>query len=168
MKHVKILLAVATIVIMGMVGCSKGNTGPAGPVGPAGPDSVLHSSWITLNTPYNASDSLYEETLTAPAITQRILDSGVILSYVQYTQNSVVHIQSIASLGSFIFEDFIVGKINLASPNFDLTSYLYRYIIIPGSKKINSAGTGKVYGYTPEELKAMSYEQAEQVLSGNN
>ena len=40
MKHVKILLAVATIVILGLVSCSKGDTGPAGPVGPAGPDSV--------------------------------------------------------------------------------------------------------------------------------
>jgi len=169
MKHVNVLLAAATIVILSMVGCSKGNTGPAGPVGPAGPDSVLYSKWITLSTPYNSSDSAYEDTLIAPAITSGILDSGIILSYIQFTdQNNVVHIQSIASLGSLIFEDYTVGKINIVSPRIDLTSYLYRYVIIPGSKKLNSTTPGKVMGYTPAELKAMSYEQAQQVLSGNN
>jgi hypothetical protein len=169
MKQAKSLLAVATIIIMGMVGCSKGSTGPAGPAGPAGPDSVLYSSWITLKSPYTNTDSLYDDTLTAPSITKRIIDSGVILSYIQYTDaNNIVHIQPMASLGSIIFEDFTVGKINLASPNVNLTGFLYRYVVIPGSKKTNSTTPGKVKGYTPEELKAMSYEQAQQVLTGKN
>jgi len=169
MKNVKSLLAVATIIIMGVVGCSKGTTGPAGPVGPAGPDSVLYSSWISLSTVYNSNDSLYEDTLVAPSITKSIIDSGVILSYIQYTDpNGIVHIQPMASLGGFVFEDFTIGKINIAVRGLDLTGYLYRYVIIPGSKKTLSTQTGKINGYTPAELKAMSYEQVQQVLSGKN
>jgi hypothetical protein len=172
MKHVKSLLAVATIVIMGLVGCSKGSTGPAGaagPAGPAGPGNVMYSDWITLNFTYNANDSAFEDTLLAPAITSGILDSGVILSYVQFTDaNNTVHIQPIASLGSFFFEDFSPGHINLSSPFIDLTGYLYRYVIIPGTKKTNGATIAKVKGYTPTELKAMSYDQVQQVLADKN
>ena len=137
MKHVKSLLAVATIVIMGLIGCSKGSTGPAGPAGPAGPDSVMYSNWITLNTPFNTNDSLFEDTLVAPAITSGILDSGIILSYIQYPdQNNIVHTVSVASLGSIVFEDYtVVGKINIVSPVVDLTGMLYRYVVIPGSRK---------------------------------
>jgi hypothetical protein len=167
MKQVKILLAVATIVIMGLLGCSKGSTGPAGPAGPAGPDSVMYSSWVTLALTYNTTDSLYEQQIAAPTITAGILDSGVVLSYIQYTdQNSVVHIQSIASLGSLIWDDYSVGQVNMFA-NLDLSSYLYRYVVIPGSKKINGNKV-KVKGYTPSELKAMSYEQVQGVLKSNN
>jgi hypothetical protein len=172
MKQVKSLLAVATIVILGLVGCSKGATGPAGaagPAGPAGPSNVMYSSWLTLKFTYNANDSAYEDTLLAPAITSGILDSGVILSYVQFTDaNNTVHIQPIASLGSFFFEDFSPGHINLSSPFIDLTNYLYRYEIIPGTKQTNGATAAKVKGYTPTELKAMSYDQVQQVLAENN
>jgi hypothetical protein len=169
MKHVKSLLAVATIVIMGLIGCSKGSTGPAGPAGPAGPDSVMYSDWITLNTPYNTNDSLFEDTIVAPAITSGIIDSGVILTYIQYPdQNNLTHTVSVSSLGGFVFEDYIVGKINIGSPNVDLTGLLYRYVIIPGSKKTNGVTAGKVKGYTPTELKAMSYDQLRQVLAEKN
>ena len=169
MKQIKGLLAVATIVIIGLIGCSKGAAGPAGPAGPPGPDSVMYSAWVTLNFTYNTNDSAYEDTLVAPAITPGILDSGVILSYVQFTDpNNVVHIQPIASLGSFFFEDFSPGHINLSSPFVDLTSYLYRYVIIPGSKKTNGATANKVKGFTPSELKTMPYEQLQQVLKDNN
>ena len=172
MKHVKSLLAVATIVIMSLVGCSKGDTGPAGaagPAGPAGPSNVMYSDWVTLNFTFNANDSAFEDTLLAPAITSGILDSGVILSYVQFTDaNNTVHIQPIASLGSFFFEDFSPGHINLGSPFIDLSGYLYRYVIIPGTKKTNGATAAKVKGYTPTELKAMSYDQVQQVLAEKN
>jgi len=168
MKQVKSLLAVATIVIMGLLGCSKGSTGPAGPAGPAGPDSVMYSSWITLALTYNTNDSLYEQTILAPSITQGILDSGLVLSYIQYTDQSTgeVHIQAIASLGSLIWDDYSVGKVNMFA-NLDLSTYLYRYVAIPGSKKVNGAAT-KIKGYTPTELKTMSYEQVQDVLKNNN
>ena len=167
MKQVKILLAVATIVTMGLLSCSKGTTGPAGPAGPAGPDSVMYSSWIPLSLDSNTTDHLWEQTIPAPSITAGILDSGVVLSYIQYTdQNNAIHIQSIASLGSLIWDDYSIGQVNMFA-NLDLSTYLYRYVVIPGSAKVNGS-TAKIKGYTPTELKAMTYEQVQEVLKNNN
>jgi hypothetical protein len=168
MKLFRSLLVVATILVIGMISCSKGDTGPAGPVGPAGPDSVVYSAWIPLNFTYNANDSLFHDTLQAPTITQAILDSGVILTYIQYPdQNNVNHIQPVSSLNYILSEDYSVGQINILSTQ-DLTNLEYRYVTIPGSKKAGNSSSIQVKGYTPTELKAMSYEQVQQVLKNKN
>ena len=167
MKLFRSLLVVATILVIGIISCKKGDTGPAGPVGPAGPDSVVYSAWIPLNFTYNVTDSLYEDTLLAPTITQGILDSGVILTYIQFPdQNNVSHIQPVSALNYIISEDYSIGQINIISTK-DLTNLEYRYVTIPGSRKANSTSV-KVKGYTPTELKAMSYEQVQQVLANKN
>jgi hypothetical protein len=168
MKYFRSLLVVATIIAIGMMSCSKGSTGPAGPAGPAGPDSVAYSAWIPLTFTYNTNDSLFEDTILAPAVTTGILDSGVILSYIQFKdQNNVVHIQTISSLSNVISEDYSVGKINIIA-FFDLTNFLYRYVVIPGSLKTGNSTNTKIKGYTPTELKAMSFEQVQQVLADKN
>jgi hypothetical protein len=167
MKQTKILLAVVTIVITGLIGCSKGSTGPAGPAGPAGPDSVMYSNWTALALDSIPADQLWEQTISAPSITQDILDSGLVLSYIQYTDNNnSEHIQSVASLGSLIWDDYSLGQINMFA-NLNLSGYLYRYVVIAGSKKVNGS-TMKIKGYTPSELKAMSYDQLQKVLTNNN
>jgi len=172
MKTFRSLLAVATIVLVGLIGCSKGSTGPkgaTGPTGPAGPDSVVYSPWISLNFTYNSHDSLFEDTLTASSMTKAILDSGVILTYVNFQdQSGVYHIVPVSALGSILIEDYSVGKINIVS-NTDYTGLPYRYVTIPGSLKAGTnAANQKIKGYTIQELKAMPYEQMQQVLSGNN
>ncbi len=166
MKNFRSLVAIAVILAIGVMSCSKGSTGPAGPVGPAGPDSVQYSIWSPLALTYVAADTLFEQTIVAPGITNGILDSGIVLSYIQFTdQSNNVHIQSIASLSNVMFEDYSLGKINFYA-YFDLTGYSYRYALIPGSLKTgNSTGNIKVKGYTIQELKAMSYEQVQQVLA---
>ena len=159
-------MVAAVILMVGMISCSKGNTGPAGPAGPAGPDSVVYSSWIPLAFTYNATDTAFEETLTAPSITKAILDSGVILTYVNAQgQDGTYHVIPTGALNTLdIFEDFSVGQINLVSFN-DYSGLPYRYVTIPGSLKTgNSAATQKVKGYTIQELKAMPYEQVQKVL----
>jgi hypothetical protein len=169
MKNFRSLPAAAVILLIGMISCSKGSTGPAGPAGPAGPDSVVYSVWTPLALTYVAADTLFEQTISAPSITQAILDSGVVLSYVNFLeQNGTYHVVPTAGLtGIGIFEDFAVGQINIESVR-DYSSLPYRYVTIPGSMKTgNSASTQKVKGYTIEELKAMPYEQVQQVL-GNN
>jgi hypothetical protein len=163
MKYFRTLLALATIVIMGMIGCSKGSTGPAGPAGPAGPDSVGYSNWVSLTFTYNTNDSLYEDTVIAPAITTGILDSGVILTYIQFPDaNNVSHIQPVSSLNYLMSEDYSVGKINILAVQ-DLTNLQYRYVVIPGSMKTNSVKP-TIKGYTPQELSVMPYEKVQQVL----
>lgn len=169
MKQFRSFLCVATIIAIGVTSCSKtGNTGPAGPAGPAGPDSVISSGWITLSTTYNTNDSLYEGTIPATALTESILDSGIILTYINFSTTSVADIQPVSALNYFISEDYTVGQINILSTE-DLSGLPYRYVIIPASKTAgNSAATRKVNGYTTSQLKAMSYAQAQQVLSSKN
>src|SRR6266851_4778283 len=104
MKNIKSLLVAAVILITGMISCKKGDTGPAGPAGPAGPDSVVYSNWIPLTFTYVATDTAFEDTILAPTITEGILDSGVILSYIQFTdQNNDKHIEPMAALGNIVF-----------------------------------------------------------------
>jgi hypothetical protein len=103
MKQFRSLLCAATIIIIGMSSCSKGTAGPAGAQGPAGPDSVVYSNWITLAFTYNPNDSLFHDTLSAPTITSGILDSGVILTYIQFPDaNNVAHIQPVSALNYII------------------------------------------------------------------
>ena len=166
MKNFRSLLVAAVIIIIGMISCSKGSTGPAGPAGPAGPDSVVYSAWTPLALTYAPADTLFEQIINAPSITQAILDSGVILSYVNFLEtNGTYHVVPTAGLtGIGIFEDFAVGQINIESVQ-NYSSLPYRYVTIPGSLKTgNSASTQKVKGYTIQELKAMPYEQVQQVL----
>jgi hypothetical protein len=165
MKNFRSLPVVAVILIIGMISCSKGSTGPAGPAGPAGPDSVVYSSWIPLALTYVPIDTLFEQKINAPSITKAILDSGVILSYVNFQDSTGYHvIPTSGLLGIGVFEDFAVGQINIQSIR-DFSTLPYRYVTIPGSLKTgNSASTQKVKGYTIQELKAMPYEQVQQVL----
>ena len=166
MKNLKSLPVAAMIIIIGMISCSKGSTGPAGPAGPAGPDSVVYSAWTPLALKYVPADTLFEQIISAPSITKAILDSGVILSYVNFQETSgVYHVVPTAGLaGIGIFEDFAVGQINIESVQ-DYSTLPYRYVTIPGSQKTgNSASTQKVKGYTIEELKAMPYEQVQLIL----
>ena len=171
MKQLRSLLCAATIIVIGMSSCSKGTTGPAGPTGPrgpAGPDSVVYSNWVALSFTYNPNDSLYVDTLSAPAITAGILDSGVILTYIQYPDvNNVAHIQPVSALNYIISEDYSVGEINILSTQ-DLTNLQYRYVTIPGSKAAGNSAARKVNGYTITQLKAMSYAQVQQVLADKN
>ena len=166
MKNFKNLLVPALVLLIGLISCSKGSTGPAGPAGPAGPDSVVYSPWTPLALTYVAKDTLFEQVINAPSITKAILDSGVILSYVNFQeQNGTYHVVPTVGLpGIGIFEDFAVGQINIESIQ-DYSSLPYRYVTIPGSLKTgNSASTQKVKGYTIEELKSMPYEQVQLVL----
>jgi len=166
MKNFRSFLVAAVVIITGMISCSKGSTGPAGPAGPAGPDSVVYSAWIPLALTYVAKDTLFEQTINAPSITKAILDSGVILSYVNFQDTIGIYhvIPTTGLLGIGVFEDFSVGQINIQSIR-DFSTLPYRYVTIPGSLKTgNSASTQKVKGYTIQELKAMPYEKVQQVL----
>jgi len=171
MKNFRLALILSAIVVLGMTACSKtGDTGPAGPKGPAGPDSVSYSGWITLATPQviNGTDTSYQQVIPATALTQGILDSGVILSYMDFPDNNNSdHLSSVASLSIYgVSEDFALGNITIFS-SVDLTGLTYRYVIIPGSLKVNSSE--KIYkGHSTDELKQMTYEQIQQLVASPN
>jgi len=176
MKFHRSLLAVVSILVLGAISCSKsgttGATGAAGPAGPAGPDSVVYSQWISLAFNFNTNDSAWEDTLSAPSITQTILDSGVILTYVNFQeQDGTYHVVPVSALGSLFFEDYSLGHINIVVPGIEnnYTGLPYRYVTIPGSMvAATSTGAKAVKGYTMQELKAMPYTQLQQMLSSKN
>ncbi len=172
MKSIRTLLALVTIAIIGITSCSKtGDTGPAGPAGPTGPDSVFSSAWISLSPAgyvNSNSDSAYDQTINAPSITKKILDSGIILSYVNIGDpNGVYYIKDVSSMPNVFYEDFSVGSLYL-NAGFNFASVPFRYVTIPGNLVSGNGATRTVKGYTITELKAMNYEKVMQVLKNNN
>ena len=82
LKLVSILLLVASVAV---ISCSKGTAGPAGPAGPAGTGNVQHSAWVTLamteGVDPSSGDTVFTQTIQASSITQNVLDSDLIVSY---------------------------------------------------------------------------------------
>jgi hypothetical protein len=174
MKNLKLLVFLfAGLFAFAMLGCSKGSTGPAGPPGPKGPDSVIHSGWIQLNMSAfldNANDTFYYEAIHAPAITQAVLDSGLILTYLDVPDqqtgaenlvNAAVYIQEYYALDSIFLYSFAGGG-NTAGINY--TGLNYRYVVIPGSIKAGSFISGPAKGLTKEQLENMSYAAIQKLL----
>jgi len=147
------------------IACSKGTTGPAGPQGPAGPDSVIHSGWITLNmtqTIFSPGDTAYLQTLVTPALTQRIIDSGIILTYVAFKDNSnVTNVLSATPYFTVII--YYTDSIYLEAP-IDLTGIFFRYVLVPGSVSAGTVVSGPAKGMTVAQLKTMSYAAIQKVL----
>ena len=167
MKRFRNLLAILTIGIIGMTSCSKtGDTGPAGPVGPAGPASVYSSKWITLNMvgSFNGTDSVWSQTINAASITKPILDSGIILTYVNDGSDDVVPFSYFSASS---WDVFSVGQVDVNS-FVDLSGYLYRYVTIPGQLVQGSSAERKYKGYSAQELQAMPFAKIQQVIADKN
>lgn len=158
-----------------------GPTGPQGPQGPTGTANVIYSAWIT-----DASAALWADTtilfygslirrrnITAPGITQAILDQGIVLSYVR-SGGTVYALPFLFAFGGgtvgvagqpavgrliYILYNPLTGG---APPGGLLFSGLdIRYVIIPGGVlggRAANQGVGGT-GYTEAELKAMPYEK---------
>lgn len=166
MKNLKLTLILSSVIVMAVVSCKKGDTGPAGaagPAGPAGPDSIIYSSWITLNTTQQIlgpGDTIYTQTVSAPSINQAALDNAVILSYLNLAQDPTTEVDlvPVSALSFTIIETFYLGNVDLVSGQ-SLTGIPYRYVIVPGSIQANKFVSGPAVGLTVAELKSMSYEQ---------
>jgi len=166
MKKLKLLAFVFAGFAFAMVSCSKnsGTTGPAGPAGPAGPDSVIYSQWAAVSTPFFGldanNDSVFEQVITAPAITQTILDQGLVLSYIQLADGTV---SDVSDFSSFLDVYYAVGTITMDSYGIDLSQagWNVRYVIISGS--ILAGNSFKQY--SKAQLKAMTYSTVTKLLT---
>lgn len=151
--------------------CQKGDTGPAGPAGPAGAAgtagpagapgpkgdtgtaNVIYSPWLDVaydpitDTVGTVVDTLaWVASITAPKLTQTILDRGEIKVYLNWgTQTSpdvspLPLVDPFFTGGGIINPEFLLQRIDLYS-NFDASTitsggqkyFQYRYILIPGS-----------------------------------
>jgi hypothetical protein len=158
MKNLKLVAGWALGIAFFILGCSKGTTGPAGPAGPAGPDSVIHSAWIPLNTPLNATDSFYEQNISAPSLTQSVLDSGMVIGYLGGLDNGGN--TNVVPADLYVTETFTVGNILIQSlVDYTGSGVNYRYILIKGTI---ADQLGKLY--TKQEIRTMSYQTLMKLL----
>jgi hypothetical protein len=164
MKNLRLLLVGCFVMSMGIIGCSKGSAGSTGPAGPAGPDSVIHSPWISLSMALETdanNDTAYFQTITAPSITEDILDNGLVLSYMEnlfVTDGSIVDVSDYAQ---FLDVTYNLGVITITSFIGDLSGVSFRYVVIPGS----IASTGVFKQYTKAQIKAMDYNTVTKLLN---
>lgn len=181
------VLPIASLLVMLAGSACAGDAGPAGPQGPEGPEgpegaqgpvgspNVIYSDWFTPQS-WPSSEAfgrtVFSHEESVPAITQEILDSGLVLVYgklngyassiwptdrisqlpitVQYEQGgSQIDVWS-ANLHPDILEITFTNNVdtyaNISS------NHQFRYVIVPGGTPVESAAAGAVQA-------DMSYEK---------
>ncbi|WP_147314059.1 hypothetical protein [Deminuibacter soli] len=158
-----LVLFFGSILYMGInTGCSKNGT--EGPKGDTGTANVIHSPWITLNMSLIRSDSVYFQSISAPGITQSILDSGVVLTYLTFTGSDGT--QSVVNANTYF------GQVGLKPGTIELLSFYnytglkFRYVIIPGSVA-GGRSTSLLNRYTRAQLENMPYSDIITLLQRN-
>lgn len=105
---------------------------------------------------FNSTDSDYEQTIAAPAITSAILQNGVILGYGAYLDQNNDTVEE-SAIEFDMYQTFSVGNI-LLQAGFDNSNLWYRYVTIPGHVLATK-------GLTPLEVRSMSYAQVTKLLA---
>ena len=165
-----LLLCVALMVI----GC-EGPEGPAGPAGPAGTANVIYSDWYSpetwvAETTFGIAERTF--TMTTDALTQEIIENGVVLVYMRFVgfnprinQLPVV----LADVNySFLFRaqagSIKVVYYSMTSPTIDPgaipSANQVRYVLIPGGVLDEIAVTaGITYSRLASSLGSKSYTE---------
>jgi hypothetical protein len=158
-----------------------GPAGPAGPTGPAGTANVIYSAWFTpatyggwVDTTINAQTLQKKFNRPTTAITQAVLDQGVVMVYMKLNPDGLagttlsvrelpyvnpggnsqfIHIPRVGSL-TIANTTITGGSVTAAATNLE-----FRYVVIPGGvagKMMNGATNT---GYTIDQLKSMTYDE---------
>jgi hypothetical protein len=153
------MLIVATLILS--VSCKKGDTGPAGPAGTA---NVMYSDWFTpasykKDTVFGAYGFNYDK--AEPAITQSIADSGTVITYgkldgynqtiwptaqvsvlpIAITYMVLPNTPNIDTWSAFVTAGNLRIRLVSSLNQYGSISNLhqFRYIIIPGGKKVGTS-----------------------------
>jgi Collagen triple helix repeat (20 copies) len=134
---------------------ATGAAGATGAKGDPGTANVFYSDWI--NVTFTGSGGSWIAVLTAPKITQDILDKGVVLMFIKIggTVYSVpyAYATSTGTIVGTILPGLTLGKITLyGSYNY---SNPFRYVIVPGGITI---GGGRIAA-----LKSMTYQEVKEL-----
>ena len=125
----------ALVLLTGALICSCDSL--KGDVGPAGTANVQYSPWTSVA--FSGSGTTYTGNLTAPAITQDVLDKADIRVYWKtggYVM-SLPYAQNIAGTVYSVHQRFYVGRIDLLA-SYSLSAQEMRYVIIPGGATVRS------------------------------
>lgn len=199
MRKLRLLTLSSLAILFIASSCTKeGPEGPAGATGAQGPagspgtpgapgaGQTTYSAWFTTtaadwadaySAPYWALSAF---TKAAPAVTQDIIDKGVILSYmknwtfygpggVPTKSTNVVQLPFVTDIDLVDVIDFVIPQVGQVKYLYksnaqfwtadELAGTTFRYVIIPGSNP-GGRNTQLTYGgYTLDELKRMPYEE---------
>lgn len=165
-----LLLCVALMVL----GC-EGPEGPTGPAGPAGSANVIYSDWYSpetwiLETTFGVSERSF--TMTTSALTQEIIDNGVVLVYMRFVGfnpeiNQLPMILSDVDYSCLFRAQAGSIKVlyySMTSPTTDPgvipSSNLVRYVLIPGGVlDVTAAGAGITCAQLAGSLDSMPYRE---------
>lgn len=162
----------------------QGPVGPVGPQGPAGTANVIYSSWFNFATA-DWADSVMTNLgtakrayRTAPAITQAVVDNGVVLSYLSLTTTpgvgpyllpftipaspAALIVGNIPTVGRMVFYNVFSNATTGVALN---TAYSFRYVVIPGGVAGGRSATVGNTGFTADQLKAMPYEDVARIFN---
>lgn len=132
---------IAIAIVISIFSCSK-----EGPQGPAGNANVIYTNWTTRTFTGGGGGSDWQTNYNIPEITQSILDSGLILTYLRGTE-AIVPLPVFVPFRLEVF--YRLGNI-LHYANYNATG-LYRTIIIPSV--VNPTGR------TSKSYRSMSYQE---------
>ena len=133
---------------------ATGATGAKGDKGDTGTANVLYSDWITVN--FSGSGTVYTGIITAPKITQDVLDKGTVLIYLKSGNlfYSINYAEIVGGVTYTIVQILTVGKITLKG-SYNPSSSQFRYVIIPGGTGIGGGRNASLKSLTYEEIKAL-------------
>jgi len=165
-----LLLCVALTVI----GC-EGPEGPAGPAGPAGSANVIYSDWYSpetwvAETTFGIAERTF--TMTTDALTQEIIDYGVVLVYMRFVgfNPAINQLPMIVPDVNYSFwfraqaGGIKVAYYSTTDPGTDpgaIPSYnTVRYVLIPGGVLDEvAASEGIKYSRLVGSLDSMAYRE---------
>ena len=107
---------------------ATGATGSIGATGATGTANVIYSDWA--NVTFTGSGTSWSGKITAPKITQDILDKGYVKAYFKFGTDVYEGNYTNVPTASSIYYFSNLGAINMRA-TFNAT-YPWRYIIIPG------------------------------------
>ena len=156
------LLAAMAISYTVIVGCSKSNSNTK-PSTPASTDTVYYSNWIPLHLVLTGtpSDSVYEQKITASALTATILTHGLITIFANDAGSGGNYQNYISDFG--IYPTFTPGFIYLdayGTYGYDISLNTVvdsiRYVIVPGTV-LTTGASGSLHSFTADQLLQMDY-----------
>jgi hypothetical protein len=168
-----VLVAAMAVSLVAMVSCSKSNNSSGGSSS-GSKDSVLYSNWIPLKLVHtsgnvNDSTSVYEQKITASALTSSVLAKGSVMVFANEATSGGQYINPISDFGIYptfgpqvIYLDAYGTYGYQISLNTVVDSV--RYVIIPGTVSTTSV-SGSLQTYTPSQLKQLDYSTVSQILN---
>jgi len=151
-------LIISLVGLISVIGCKKTTNNTV-----VMQDSVFYSPWTQLKMT-TIGDTVYYQDITASKLTQSLLNTGVVLSYLGSPGTSDTAISNASDYG--LYQVLHVGYIEVQSYgylndfSYSSSGYLYRYVIIPGSVLT----TTSLKNFSVQQLNKMSYTDVQKAI----